>query len=220
MLLVLAAVAAALAVAAHQHNQLVLIYIFKPLGTLLILFFALAYRSKVRLAYSRWICLGLLFSLVGDVLLISPDKFFVAGLAAFFLTHLAYLTAFTRDAKFPANWLVWIVFLAIAAEDFLQLHVRLPHGLGLPVALYAVALATMAAQAIGRAIRLQTLASKFAAIGAILFLLSDTLLAWNRFQKPIAAASVLILTLYYAAQFLIALSTNPSVPPPELMPSS
>lgn len=220
ILLVLAFIAATLAVAAHQHDQLVLIYIFKPLGTLLILFFALAYRSKIRLAYSRWICLGLLFSLVGDVLLIWPDKFFVAGLAAFFFTHLAYLTAFTRDAKFPANWLLWTVFLIIAAEDFRQLHARLPRGLGLPVALYAVALATMTAQAIGRSIRLRSFASKLAAIGAILFLLSDTLLAWNRFQKPIAAAPALILSLYYAAQFLIALSTSPSVPPPELMHSS
>jgi len=202
------AAASAIAIAGHLMGNLWLIYIFKPLATILIFLLAFANWTKIKLPFALWICIGLLFSLLGDILLIWPDQLFVAGLAAFLLAHLAYLTASTRDAKFPANWLLWLVFLAIAAANFFALKPTLPAGLALPVAVYAVALSTMTAQAAGRALLLRTSPAKLAAAGALFFLASDSLLAWNRFHHPIPFAPLPILASYYAAQLLFAVSTT------------
>ncbi len=208
ILVPLVLVASAVAIAGHLIGNLWLIYIFKPLATTLIFFLAFTNWAKSKLPFALWISIGLVFSLLGDILLIWPDQLFVAGLAAFLLAHLAYLVAFTRDAEFPANWPLWLAFLTIAAANFFALKPNLPSGLALPVALYAVALSTMTAQAAGRALLLRNSSAKLAAIGALFFLLSDTLLAWNRFHHPIPLASLLILAPYYAAQLLVAQSTT------------
>ena len=209
ILVILAIVAAALAIGGYLVNNLSLVYIFKPFATLLILVLAANNAGKTELPFARWICIGILFSLFGDALLIWPDKFFLPGLAVFFLAHIAYLAAFTRGARFPANVPVWMIFLAIAAADFMLLRPNLPGGLKLPVALYTVALASMAAQAVGRFLLLRTFPAKLAALGALFFLLSDSLLGWNRFGHPRPLAPLLILLPYYTAQLLFALSTNP-----------
>jgi len=206
----LAIAASLLAIAGTLAGNFYLIVIFKPLSTLLILALALHFWRRVKQAFALWICLGLLFSFIGDVFLIAPDKYFVPGLAAFLFTHLCYIVAFTRDAKFPARWLVWLTFLGIAAANFFLLRPNLPSALALPVAIYALALSTMTAQAIGRFLLLRTSAAKLAAIGAFFFFISDTLLAWDRFHTALLLASAFILVPYYIAQILIALSTRPS----------
>jgi len=74
-------------------------------------------------------------------------------------------------------------------------------------------LVSMAAQAMGRSFLLRTSAARFAAIGALLFVLSDGLLALNRFYAPLRLAPLLILVPYYTGQWLIASSTDqPSLP--------
>jgi uncharacterized membrane protein YhhN len=189
------------------HSPL-LVYIFKPLATILVLGIALANWISQKQNYALWICVGLFCSLAGDILLIWPDRLFAVGLGIFLLAHFAYLAAFTRDAKFPANWFIWLAFLALATAGFLVLKPNLPNGLALPVAVYSLVLATMAAQAVGRALRFRSSTARLAAIGAMFFLLSDTLLAWDRFHQPLVFPSVAILVPYYVAQVLFALSTK------------
>lgn len=216
VLVALAIAAALLAIAGTIANNFYLIYVFKPLSTLLILLIALHFARRANRPYAFWITLGLFFSLAGDIYLIFPGRFFVQGLSAFLLTHLIYILAFTRDVKFPANWLVWLLFLAIAVANFFLLKPNLPAGLAIPVAIYALALSTMTAQAISRFLLLRTAATKLAAIGAVFFLVSDTLLAWDRFFFSLPFSALLIVVPYYAAQLLIALSARPvsAVNPP------
>jgi len=202
-----AGLAAALAVAGQLLNYPRLTYIFKPLATVLILALALANAAKTKLPFARWISLGIFFSLLGDILLLWPDEWLLPGLAVFLLAHIAYLAAFSRDAKFPANAAIWLAFLTVSVANFFALRPHLPINLEPPVAIYAFALATMAAQAIGRAMLLRTLAAKLAATGAVFFLLSDSLLSWDRFHHPLPLAPLLILAPYYLAQCLIASST-------------
>lgn len=206
----LAVAAVTLAIAGYLLHNFWLIILFKPLATALIFALAASNVGKTKQAYALWISVGLLFSLAGDTFLILPDKFFLPGLAAFLLTHLSYLLAFTRDAKFPAHRVIWVVFLAIAAANILALKPNLPTTLAIPVVLYALVLSTMTAQALGRFILLRTSAAKLAAIGAVFFVFSDTLLGFDRFHTAIPFASVLILISYYAAQLLISLSTRPA----------
>jgi|SRR5271157_256262 len=196
------------AVTVHFLARPLLLWTLAPLATLLILAIAFAnWRARNDL-YSLWITVGLAFSLAGDVLLLTPDRFFTLGLSAFLLTHIAYLFAFTRDTRFPARLGVWILYLLFAACCNFLLFSRLPAGLRLPVAIYSVFLLSMAAQAMGRFFLLRTSAPRFAAIGALLFVLSDGLLAFNRFYKPLPLALLLVLLPYYAAQWLMASSTD------------
>jgi uncharacterized membrane protein YhhN len=205
----LAAVAVLLGLAGHLLAHPWLAYLFKPLATVLILFIALSeWRSDKRL-YSASIAIGLCFSLLGDVALLWPDLYFLPGLAAFLVTHLSYLMAFTRDAKFPARPSVWVLYLAIASAVFVFLFPNLPSSLKIPVALYSLLLASMAAQAMGRYLTLKTSPARLAATGAILFMLSDLLLAFDHFHSAIPLAPLLVLTPYYLAQWLIARSTAP-----------
>jgi len=196
------------AIAVHFLASSLLLWTLAPLATLLILAIAFANWRARKDRYSLWITIGLLFSLVGDVLLLTPDRFFTLGLSAFLLTHIAYLFAFSRDTHFPARLGVWTLYLLFAACCYFLLFSRLPAGLRIPVAVYAAFLVSMAAQAMGRSFLLRTSAARLAAIGALLFVLSDGLLALDRFYVPIRLAPLLILVPYYAAQWLIASSTD------------
>jgi uncharacterized membrane protein YhhN len=195
----------------YEWPSLWLVYVFKPLATLLVLAIALQNRIRGKYAYARWIVVGLCFSLVGDIFLIWPNRYFLLGLLAFLLTHVAYLIAFTRDAKFPARVTVWIAYLIIAALCCAFLFPTLPSALRILAPLYALFLSTMAAQAMGRSLILKTNLSQRAAIGALFFLLSDLLLAFHRFRAALLYATLVILVSYYIGQWLIASSTAESV---------
>jgi len=202
------AVGIAAAITVHFLSLPVLLWTFAPLATLLIFFIAFANWTIRKDSYSLWISIGLLFSLAGDVLLLRSDHFFTLGLFAFLLTHIAYLFAFTRGTRFPARLGIWVLYLLFAACCNVLLFSWLPAGLRLPVAVYSLFLLSMAAQAMGRSLLLRTTAARFAAIGALLFVLSDGLLAVDRFYRPLRYAPLLILVPYYAAQWLIASSTD------------
>ena len=199
------------AIVVHFLAIPLLLWTFAPLATILILAIAFANWRARKDRYSLWITIGLLSSLVGDVLLLTPDRFFTLGLSAFLLTHIAYLFAFTRDTRFPARPGVWIFYLLFAVCCYFLLFSRLPAGLRFPVAVYSLFLVSMAAQAMGRSLLLRTYLARSAALGTLLFVLSDALLAFDRFYAPLRLAPLLILVPYYAAQWLIASSTD--VPP-------
>lgn len=207
-LAIAAAVVSAAAVAASTNEHSVLHFVLVPLATLLIVSMAFAAWRARRTAYALWVTIGLVCSLVGDVLLLQPERYFAMGLAAFLVAHIAYLMAFTLGVRFPARWTVWIACLLVAAGMCWRLLPGVPGGLRVPVVIYAVFLVSMAAQAMGRFVALRTHAALLAAIGGALFVVSDGLLAFNRFDRALPWAAVLILAPYFAAQWLIARSTD------------
>ncbi|MEQ1658541.1 MAG: lysoplasmalogenase, partial [Hylemonella sp.] len=79
----------------------------------------------------------------------------------------------------------------------------LPVGLRGPVAAYVLVIALMAAQAIGRATVLRDKPALWVAVGAGFFMLSDTLLALNKFVSPLPLSQLWVLSTYYVAQVLI-----------------
>jgi uncharacterized membrane protein YhhN len=205
---VLLAAAVTLVLVGHLLLYPWFVYIFKPLATILILSIAFTNWRNRTDSYSLWITTGLLCSLIGDVFLILPSIFFLPGLFSFLLAHIAYLVGFTRGVKFPARTSIWLIYLAIVVTLYAFLYPNLPIHLKLAVIIYALLLASMTAQAMGRAILLRTMPSYRAAIGAVFFMLSDILLALDRFHALILLAPVLILIPYYLAQWLIACSTD------------
>lgn len=183
------------------------VYLFKPLTTAILLLLAAIPASAHGPRYQAAIVVGLACSLVGDVMLMLPYDRFVPGLAAFLLAHLAYLVAFVSGVPIgtaPA------LLLPILAIGILLLRVLWP-GLGSfrgPVLAYTVAILLMVWRAWAREWVAPGAGALLAAIGATLFMLSDTILALNRFRRPVPGAQIAIMTSYVAAQAMIALSVS------------
>jgi alkylglycerol monooxygenase len=141
--------------------------------------------------------------MAGDVFLLFPG-FFIPGLVSFLVAHLFYVALFkSGQAWFPHRGaLVTTLGVGTAMFAFLWLG-GLPPALRVPVAAYVLVIALMAAQAIGRATVLRDAPSLLVAMGAGFFMLSDSLLATNRFVTPLPMAQVWVLSTYYIAQALI-----------------
>ena len=192
-------------------------FIFKPLTTLMIIAHAWP-RGAGESRQRRLIRLALVLSLAGDVFLLWPNQGFLPGLSAFLLAHLAYIGAFCAPVRFAARPLVFVAYAVIAALILAQLWPGVPAALRLPVLAYVVCLATMAAQAgawwrsrVGtRAIDAHL--ARAAALGGLLFMASDTLLAINKFAAPLPLGSLWILLTYWLAQWCIAGSLAAAVP--------
>ncbi len=188
-------------------------YIGKPLTTLLILWLALSAQPAVNARYRRAVLAGLVLSLVGDVCLMLPGDRFVLGLVAFLLAHVCYIVAFAPGSNGKARAGAFLVVAAIAAGNLAGLLPRVDAALKIPVLAYVVVLATMAAFALARAwtpavARALPRSARMAATGAVIFMVSDSLLAWDRFVGGVPAPALLVLGTYYAAQWCIARSVQ------------
>jgi len=205
VLLPLIALSAGLAIYGEMSSRRPLVYVFKPLTTILIVVLA-ALVPDPDGRYRFAVIVGLLFSLAGDVFLMLPADRFIAGVAAFLAAHLAYLTAFTALVPLAASPAAFAAVAVIAAGILVALWRSLPARLRPPLVVYAVVLGAMAAQAISQAAVRGTAAATAGAVGAALFLASDSALVTNRFARPFRLAPLVVLGTYYLAQVLIAIS--------------
>lgn len=183
------------------------VYLFKPLTTTLILVLALTAPLPISSFYQAAVVLGLLFSLAGDVFLMLPSDRFTAGLLSFLLAHLCYIAAFGSVAAFPISAVVLLPFVLYGV---VLLRLLWPHlgRLKLPVLVYAVVLLVMGWQAAEQYLAVQDGRSLLALSGAGLFVISDSVLACNRFVRRFRLAQAVVLSTYFAAQWLIALSVH------------
>ena len=124
-------------------NQPVLSWVFKPLATALVIAFAWR-RGEPGSLQRRAILGGLLLSWLGDVALLWPRQGFVPGLVAFLLAHLAYLLAFTRQARFGAWWPAFAAYALVAGGILALLWPGVPAPLRGAVLAYVICLASMA----------------------------------------------------------------------------
>ena len=200
-------VTAALAIAGEMRGRRRLVYVFKPLTTTLIILFALLLPATVAAPYKLLVVLGLLCSLAGDVFLMLPQDRFIPGLVSFLLAHLFYIAAFTRGVGFDLTWWPLLLYLLYGG---VMLGLLWPHlgGMRMPVLVYMAVILVMGRQALARWLTLDTLAAGLAAAGALLFVISDSVLALDRFRGRFVAARLLVLSTYFAAQWLIAWSVG------------
>lgn len=217
MLMALMLQSAALATATSALGFTQWHWLFKPLtmAIALILVAASAYPSIARgqFFYKHLFLLAAALggSLAGDVFLMFPG-FFIPGLVSFLVAHLFYVALFKSGQAWFAHRGALAATLGIGMAMYAFLWAGgLPPALRAPVAAYVLVIALMAAQAIGRATTLRDAPSLLVAVGAGFFMLSDSLLATNRFVTPLPMAQVWVLSTYYAAQVLIVLGMLPSV---------
>jgi sterol desaturase/sphingolipid hydroxylase (fatty acid hydroxylase superfamily)/uncharacterized membrane protein YhhN len=193
--------AAALATTANACGWSEVYLWAKPLALLVLM--VAAWQSSAGMLGRKWLMLALALSLLGDVLLMG-EGLFVPGLVAFLLAHISYIQLFRQDAPWLRSRRAVAVCISAAAVIFVGLDQNgLPTELRVPVAAYVLVIATMAAQAWGRAKHLYSAASLWVAWGSLSFMLSDTLLAFDKFVSPLPYAGLWVLATYYLAQGLI-----------------
>jgi len=209
LLPVVGAVAALLAIASAPWalDRPWLNFAFKPLATLCVIAWAALGRSDDGLV-KRWIVVGLVFSLAGDVALLWPVQGFLVGLVAFLLGHAAYLVALTRRVKFLASPPAFGAWAIVAASVLASLWAGVPGDLRAPVIVYVCALAAMAAQAtsvwLARRGHADAARWRTVAIGGALFVLSDAILATDKFVGGIPMPTLWNLSIYWLGQWFIA----------------
>lgn len=155
---------------------------------------------------------ALFFSWLGDVFLLYQNEksvFFIFGLLAFLLTHVLYIYLFRRCrhaavAEVPRTFLYSrIVFLVFAGSFLYTLLFSRLGDMKLPVALYTAVIIAMAITAVLRKERSSGKSFLLVYGGALLFVLSDSLLAIDRFHSPVQLGGLLIMGSYILAQYLI-----------------
>lgn len=179
-------------------NDMILQAFSKPIPVMLIL-------AQVRPAskYNFLIMAGLLFSLVGDVLLLNIIDKFLYGLIAFLTAHIFYTIAFlVRDHRVKSVSVLFFYALGGGLLYFMYPHLG---GFVKPVIVYVFVIITMLWRAYMQ--RNYNKAAVYAYMGAMTFVFSDFILAYNRFVASFQYSGILTIVIYWTAQFMIAKST-------------
>ena len=201
ILILLSAIVCIRAKYKKSKNQLL---IFKPLTLILIILIAIFFPA-IDIKYKIFIISGLIFSIVGDMSLIFPEQHFIKGLIAFLIGHICYIIAFVVSGGF--HFTIWIFLpIIIVGMLYLQLIIKYTGKMTIPIIIYISIIIIMGWMAIERFNSLPTNGTFIAAAGAILFMISDAVLALNKFRKPFFSAELIILTTYFTAQWLLAIS--------------
>lgn len=182
----------------------------KPL-LLPLLVLAVFFGTPASSPYKLLFCTALVFSWAGDIFLLFENSnalFFIFGLASFLTTHILYIVYFIRTGigNTPSllkqqAWLVPAVLLYGAGLVWLLF----PHlgTLKIPVLVYAAVICSMLLCSLHIYQRIPRIAAQLFTAGAILFVLSDSLLAINKFYQALPYGGIWVMLTYCAAQYCI-----------------
>ncbi len=198
----------------HREKYL-LADILKGSASLIFVLIGLKAYQTVNFAFNRQLLIGLVFGLIGDVLLnlryVFPkqgQKIFLIGIVAFLIGHIMYLLALIPQARH----ILWYCAIpgAVAAACLLAYifkTMEVKKAFKIFGIFYLGAVFIMTAIAIGIAIFTPSRRAIIYAIGAILFTASDVILIFNTFSGVTRfSMRIMNLTLYYLGQILIAVS--------------
>lgn len=183
--------------------------IFKPL----IMIGLMAHYWVMSPARSRLFFVALFFCWLGDVLLIFQSKdslFFISGLASFLTGHIVYIFCYRQlqtissSKELLGSQKVRFAFpIILAGTGLVTILYPLLGALRIPVMIYALAITLMALTALFRYGRTNSTSFLLIFIGAVLFMISDSVLAINKFHHSFSSAGALIMLTYCLAQFFI-----------------
>ena len=181
-------------------------YITKPSIVISLLIYFVV-QGKLLDTRLRLLAIGaLLFSVFGDVALMFESinsSYFTVGLIAFLIAHLLYISVFLKhrnSSKKPFGFIALLLLYALAL--FLIMRDRLGDMM-VPVVVYMLVILTMATTAFLRQKRVNTESFNWVFVGAVFFLISDSILALDKFHEPIMLSSVSIMLTYALAQYCI-----------------
>jgi uncharacterized membrane protein YhhN len=203
----LVAIFGALAILGAETNRRWLLAFAKPIATASLLLVVGPPPTDV---VERLVAFGIVFSIVGDALLvIEGDRAFFAGTSAFLTAQILYAAAFW-SLRAPARPIAPVAGVVVVVSTLLVVNLWRPAGGMRPaVAVYAFAITLMVGTALGTlGGPLPPLAALCAASGAVLFYISDATLAWNKFRRPVPHVSFVTMGVYWLGQIGIALAAR------------
>lgn len=178
----------------------------KPLLMPLLIYY-IYHVAKGRITIHRLLLtVALIFSWIGDLLLLYQDQEwnFLAGLGAFLIAQLVYAYALYkatfRQFNFQLKPLIPIILYGLA---LLAIIVPAAGSFRIPVILYAIGILLMAGSARLRYKWTTNNSYNLAFFGATLFVISDSILAYNKFVNPVPLGSLWVMLTYISAQFLL-----------------
>ncbi|PIE31939.1 MAG: hypothetical protein CSA55_04470 [Ilumatobacter coccineus] len=197
-----AAVAAIIDWWAVAREQLTIERWAKP-ATMALLVAVAATYGEVTSDIRSWLVVGAIFGLIGDIALLNDgETAFMTGLGAFLIGHLAYVMA-ALETGWSARWAIGgaVVMIAIMGVAFVPriLPGSVHHGgpiLAAAVVAYAAVIGAMV-------ITVSATAIGIAALGAILFALSDSVLGYQRFVGPLWGGRLSVMIPYHLGQALL-----------------
>lgn len=177
----------------------------------LIPFLILAVYLSEHFASKKILMIALLFSWIGDVILMFSDRaelYFILGLVAFLISHIVYILLFSKQQKTRTienkskYWIGISLILVYFAVMVFTLFPKLGP-LKIPVLVYATVITSMLYFAFKGSFIWVKLSDNPILLGAVFFVSSDSILAFNKFYIPIPSGSFLIMLTYIAAQYFI-----------------
>ena len=187
-------------IAADMLGLTWLVYLTKPLLMPILMWYFYQNMTSFSKKEKNLMLMALFFSLLGDVfLMIRGANLFVFGLGSFLIAHIAYIFLFSIDAK--AHLLKRLPFMAFSLIMLYFLKPVLPQAMVLPVFTYTIVITIMGIRAAER--QTDFASYKWVLIGAVLFMISDSLIALNKFLMPLPLSTFWVMTTYGLAQYLI-----------------
>lgn len=152
------------------------------------------------------VLLALLFSWIGDILL-HLDGYFVPGLISFLIAHIFYIIflSTTRSQTTSFFKLRPVMLIAVIAYLIELMYLLWPHlgEMKYPVMFYGITISTMLSAALWQYQKLDNRTATYFIIGALFFVTSDSLLAFNKFRQTFEFSGAYIMTTYILAQLFI-----------------
>ena len=155
-------------------------WVSKPLILISLLFYYF-YSSKSSSSFSLWFFLGLIAALLGDVLLLFPNKnYFLFGLSSFLVMQLLYIFSFFQNSfcSYSKKWMLSFLLLAVLGYYMYTLWPHLDY-MRIPVLIYSLIIVIMSISAMMRDSKIPGFG--WVVVGSILFMISDGFIAWNKF---------------------------------------
>jgi uncharacterized membrane protein YhhN len=189
----------------YNHHNVISI-IFKPITMVLIISMLFTNGNNLE-GFTLFVFWGLMFSLLGDIMLLKPWYKFELGLAAFLVGHIFYFTAFISYKGMDWDILPLLPLIGFALWLFRMIKPHLGKLL-IPVGSYMSVILLMVWQGMGFWLSEKNTFGLLIGSGTFIFCVSDSILAYQRFMRRFKCGNTLILVTYYIAQYLISSSTK------------
>ncbi len=197
---------------AATFNYTILQWIAKPLLLPCLVYLFVNETRNANENSNRLMVTGLLFCWLGDILLMfesSNSLYFIFGLASFLLGHIFYILYFTKipnkSKEIPLQKLLMLLPVVIFVFGLLYILYPSLGELKIPVTLYAMVLGCMLSMALWQFKKIGFNIALLFITGAASFVVSDSLLAINKFYQPIPQPGFFIMFTYCLAQYLIVM---------------
>ena len=184
-----------------------LVFIFRPATTTVILIIALVSAAAPSRHYKWMIVFGLAFALVADSILMLLTDQISWGMLFFGVAALFYTYAFVSVKGFYRSPMGAIAFALFGILVLVILWPDLENA-RIPAVIFTIIFSIMGWQALGQWRQTAERRALFAFVGALLFMASITLLAFNQFSSPLPEPELFILSTYFVGQWFVAMSAG------------